>query len=722
MAATAFSPQPSPARSASPSYLWEVPGKPVIVRVALEVVDRLEREVAESFRSLEVQGSEIGGLLLGAVQGSRPFEVSILSYDVVPSEYKRGPLYQLSPRDLERFEDVLEQRVGASMQIVGFFRSHTREGLGLDTEDIAIFNRFFPKRYQVALLAKPFAMRPTTGAIFIREGCCLRRKSSYKEFPFRTDTVEGRGASVASLKGGGRATPAPAFKPGAGQPSAVGRATVIRPESRGGVIVAPLQAPKVGSETARRAAFEIAAETITAPAQAATALTAPPELQPAASPDRQTTPQRTAENTGSAVKFATPGESQEEANSCEALDELLTGPAPAAALPGDEALQKRRSFGLMWIAVSATLIGIVRVVKPICIAPSAKLVATLKAARPICIAASAKLATAATDVRPMWIAGASAAALVVLSGLLLFPGLHLRKRPATTSSRNTSTLSFRVERSAGELLITWNRDADVIHEATHAVLAIADGEWQQSVDLDQAQLRHGGIVYLPSNSDINFQLTVTGRKASQTQSQSVRVLRVSPWATPERLPASPPKPVPKSTRAANTPALMSFKASEVPDAELTKAPNEAAPQADELAQSSALATALDLPDAPGLTPGPQAQAVLIPGNMAAPAETQVSLFQLLPTAPPDIPEPGVGGRASEAHHVKSAKALSGPPVLHNPAVAAVGRWVYKPLFRLPPIHRLSRGGPADETKAERAHIWRPQHGPMAVTDGESQRQ
>jgi protein TonB len=29
-------------------------------------------------------------------------------------------------------------------------------------------------------------------------------------------------------------------------------------------------------------------------------------------------------------------------------------------------------------------------------------------------------------------------------------------------------------------------------------------------------------------------------------------------------------------------------------------------------------------------------------------------------------------------HVKSAKALSGPPVLQNPAVAAVRRWVYKP--------------------------------------------
>jgi TonB family protein len=565
MAASAFSPQLSSAWSACPSYLWEVPGKPVIVRVAFEMVDRLEREVAESIRSLEMRGSEIGGLLLGAVQRSRPFEVSIQSYEVVPSEYMRGPLYQLSPRDLERFEDVLEQRVGAGLQIVGFFRSHTRKGLGLDTEDVAIFNRFFPKRYQVALLAKPFATNPTTGAIFIREGCCLRRKSSYKEFPFRTDTVEGR-----------RASPTQASNPRAGQPSAVGGATIISSESRGGVFVPPPQVP--GSEAAGPAAFEVTAEAIAAPAQAATALTAAPEPQPVASPDRQTTSQRSNGN--------------------------------------------------------------------------GKLVPAVRTARPMCRAAFGKLEVTIRAVRPMWIAGASATTLVVLSGLLFFPGLHL----------------------------------------------------------DHAQLRHGGIVYLPSNSDINFQLTITGKKASQMQSESVRVLRFSPWATPELLPPSPPKPVPKRTMVTNVLALMSPQASKRPGAELARATNEAAPLANDLAQSTGLTSALDLPDAPSLTFGQQAQTVLIPGNMADPAKILVSLFHLLVAAPLDTPEPRVGGRVREAQiltkrspeyplsarqarvqgsvivqavidvdgHVKLANAVSGPPVLQNAAVAAVKRWVYNP--------------------------------------------
>jgi TonB family protein len=515
---------------------------------------------------------------------------------------------------LQRFEGVLEQQVGAGMQIVGFFRSHTRKGLGLRTEDVKIFNRFFPKQYQVALLVKPFVTKPTAGAIFIREGRSLRSESSYKEFPFRTSTVERR------------AFPAPASNPRSGQPSAVERAAVIPSESRR-VIVQPLQAP--GSEAPRPEAPKIADDTIAAPAQAATALTVPPEPQPAASPDRQTTPVLTAENTVE----------------------------QDGALP-DGAAPQKRSFGLIWIAA---LMG-------------------------------------------------SAAALVVLSGLLFFPGLHHTKRPGTTSSRDTSALSLRVERSAGELLLTWNRDADVIHEATRAVLTIADGERYQRVELAQGQLRDGGIVYFPSNSDVNFQLTVTGRKASQTQSESVRVLHVSPWATPEPPQASPPNPVPQRTKAVNTLARISSKTSEGPRAAHAKAPNDAAPHGDDLPQSSGSASALDLPDAPGLTSGPQAPAVLISANTAAPADTQASLFQLLAIAPPDIPEPKLGGRVNEAEiltktspeyplaarqarvqgsvvvravigidgHVKSAKVLSGPPVLQNPAVAAVRRWVYKP--------------------------------------------
>src|SRR5437660_1025392 len=47
--------------SPSAYYLWEFPEKPVSVRLSLDVVDRLERDVLESFRAITARGSEVRG-------------------------------------------------------------------------------------------------------------------------------------------------------------------------------------------------------------------------------------------------------------------------------------------------------------------------------------------------------------------------------------------------------------------------------------------------------------------------------------------------------------------------------------------------------------------------------------------------------------------------------------------------------------------------------------
>src|SRR5260221_1438070 len=50
--------------SKSPSYLWEVPQKPVAVRIPFNVIDRLEREAVEAVRAFSFRGSENWGFLL----------------------------------------------------------------------------------------------------------------------------------------------------------------------------------------------------------------------------------------------------------------------------------------------------------------------------------------------------------------------------------------------------------------------------------------------------------------------------------------------------------------------------------------------------------------------------------------------------------------------------------------------------------------------------------
>src|SRR3954468_11286400 len=123
----------------TPLYIWEVPQKPVSVRIPFSLIDRLEHEAVESFRSLTSKGSEIGGLLIGDVTPGSPLVVSIADYDLIACDYSRGPLYRLSDADMGRFEQAIQQRIAAGGGIAGFFRSQTRKGLALDADDLTFF-------------------------------------------------------------------------------------------------------------------------------------------------------------------------------------------------------------------------------------------------------------------------------------------------------------------------------------------------------------------------------------------------------------------------------------------------------------------------------------------------------------------------------------------------------------------------------------------------------
>src|SRR5262249_10124507 len=134
--------------------------------------------------------------------------------------------------------------------------------------------------------------------------------------------------------------------------------------------------------------------------------------------------------------------------------------------------------------------------------------------------------------------------------LFVYPGFVSKssKPPATSTQQDGSPLQLRVERSNGELLLTWNRDSDVIRTASKAVLSINDGEQHENVEMDLAQLRNGSIVYSPQGSDISFKMEVTGQGQDKTTSESVRVLRNRP--SPQQDQPQSPAGAPTSTAAA----------------------------------------------------------------------------------------------------------------------------------------------------------------------------
>jgi hypothetical protein len=181
--------------SQSEYYVWEIAGRPNVVKLSLQFVDRLLQEVMRGFGSMPRRGVEMGGILLGSIDrsGDRPVVV-IDDYEPVPCQHSRGATYQLSDDEILRFKHTVakwEQADGKQTFAVGYYRSHTREGLGLSDDDLNLFGQLFPDPLAICLLVKPFATRVSQAGIFIRENGDIRADSSYKEFPFRRRELGG---------------------------------------------------------------------------------------------------------------------------------------------------------------------------------------------------------------------------------------------------------------------------------------------------------------------------------------------------------------------------------------------------------------------------------------------------------------------------------------------------------------------------------------------------
>ena len=113
----------------------------------------------------------------------------LADYDLIACDYSRGPLHRLSDADMGRFEQAIQQRLAAGRGVAGFFRSHTRKGISLDTEDLTFFQARFRDPHHIALLVRPFATKASTAGIFIWENGKVNGETSCLEFPFRSSEL-----------------------------------------------------------------------------------------------------------------------------------------------------------------------------------------------------------------------------------------------------------------------------------------------------------------------------------------------------------------------------------------------------------------------------------------------------------------------------------------------------------------------------------------------------
>ncbi|MGC8792851.1 MAG: TonB family protein, partial [Bryobacteraceae bacterium] len=329
---------------------------------------------------------------------------------------------------------------------------------------------------------------------------------------------------------------------------------------------------------------------------------------------------------------------------------------------------------------------------------------------------------------------------VVVLGLAGAALWQFTRGGAPAPAPESSSLNLRVERSGGQLLLSWNRSLPILQTAQRAILSISDGDHHEDVEMDLGQLRSGSIVYSPITSDVSFRLEVTDLKNGKSVSESVRVLGGKPSPTgppaenaPERpaqseaatdatKPARPqPRnmaPLPSLTKEslaarlspvepipAAAPAAVPAPAAPVPVATAAAAPSvppeagltavESHPQQAQQAAAQPPAPAVSQAK-PAAAPAASASQQPAPAPVAATklAETparvggQVQEARLIrrrePVYPPLARQARIQGTVRlEAvigpdGRVEKVEAISGPPLLRQAAVDAVKQWVYEP--------------------------------------------
>jgi proteasome lid subunit RPN8/RPN11 len=163
---------------------WRAEWRHPVIEYTGAVMEEIRNAAVEGYQRMRHGGIEVGGVLFGT-HGKGG--VRILAARPMACEYAQGPRFILSERD----QTALAGQLAASRQDaelqglepVGWYHSHTRSEIFLSEQDVAYFNRFFPKPWQVALVVRPANLAPVRAGFFLREADGgLRTESSYREF------------------------------------------------------------------------------------------------------------------------------------------------------------------------------------------------------------------------------------------------------------------------------------------------------------------------------------------------------------------------------------------------------------------------------------------------------------------------------------------------------------------------------------------------------------
>jgi len=491
---------------------WKAPECPFEVEYSARVLDDIRLAVVDAFFSLPRGGAEIGGILLGHLEGSR---ITITDYEALDCEHAMGPSFSLSQRDLTRMALLVEgaKQNGRDRQPVGWYHSHTRSGIFLSDADQDIHNRFFPEPWQLALVVKPHTFDPTTAGFFFRErDGSIRGSASYQDFTLEALPV--RPAPVADVPPPPPPTPQPLRR----APEPQGPVLTIKPELPPEPPPPPRPAA-TGQPTPPVAKTSVQPEAV--PKSEPKPVGAKPELKPESKPELKLEPKPEA-------KLEVQTEAKQDVSTSPKFEPKLE-PKPALKYelkPEPKPVPRPVSRPVAPpAAVTAPPVSYGRPRPPEkpdlfkAAVPSLKKDDT-DAPLDLPIPQFAQIQPASWR----WLKGAAAVILGLAIGATAYqtrshwlPQTIAKVRPALPREP-VPFLALNTSDDNGQLHIRWDRNSPAVQKGLGAVLEIKDGgPLPRYVHLDPVQLKAGTFAYARESERVDVTLTVDERRGSQVK-------------------------------------------------------------------------------------------------------------------------------------------------------------------------------------------------------------
>ena len=186
-------------RNLAEYYHWEEADRGIRIYMYSGMADRLQVEVSGT--------TEAGGILLGRAEQDRGAPVVFIDDFVpVPCSYRAGPLYDVSDENSVNLEAALLRTALAGCEspdapaVVGYYRSHMRDGLSLTSADLLTIDSYFQAPASVFLLVKAVAGSKacTAGFFFWEDGHIQSEFSSLEVALGRTPSLSPPPAALAA--------------------------------------------------------------------------------------------------------------------------------------------------------------------------------------------------------------------------------------------------------------------------------------------------------------------------------------------------------------------------------------------------------------------------------------------------------------------------------------------------------------------------------------------